>query len=157
VQLEAARVTAEAGREATPILANARRALEEAGRLRREAHATVEEARLRANAQLEAARAEQERMIADLVADAERRRAELEAESTRLETAINDLRAEWSGLAADALARLDAIALEASSSPEEDGSVATTGPGIGDPEENAPEARTGDIATELGSRLSGAP
>jgi hypothetical protein len=116
---EAARLAAEAGREASPILASAHRTLEEAKTLYREAQMTLEQARLQAAAIVEAAQVERQQLIADSVSAASQRRVELDDENRRLGKAIHDLRAEWVSRASDALARLDRIAALAGSTAEE--------------------------------------
>ena len=126
-QRDAARAAADARRETLPVLAQAQRTLEEAGRIHRDAQATIAEAQLQADALLESARAERERLIATAVADAERRRSELEVDNMRLETAIKGLRSEWAGRAATALARLEGIALEPGPPPEQPHPIDTTG------------------------------
>ena len=116
---DAASVIADARRETLPVLAEAQRTLEEAGRLQRDAQAMFAQARLHAGALVESARAERERLIADTLADAEQRRRELERDNVQLETAIKRIRSEWAERAAQALARLDGIALEAGPPPQE--------------------------------------
>ena len=108
----AASIETRARRDAAPILTEAQRALAEARWLRREARGTLEEATQQADAILQQARAERKRLIESSTADAERRRAELEAANMRLETAIKGLRSEWAGRAAEALARLEGVALD---------------------------------------------
>jgi hypothetical protein len=120
---DAAWAVTEARRETAPVLAEAQRALEEAGRLHRDAQATIAQARLQAAALVESTWAQRERLIADTVADAERRRGELEADNVRLETAITSLRSEWAARATEALARLDGIALMAGPPQEEPHSI----------------------------------
>lgn len=112
---EAARLAADAGREASPILATANRTLEEAKALYREAQMTLEQARLQAEALVEAAKIERQQLISDSVSAAAQRRIELDDENRRLGKAIHDLRAEWVTRASEALARLDRIAALAGS------------------------------------------
>lgn len=148
---EASRIAAESGRDASPILGEANRMLEEAKSVYREAQVTLEQARLQAETLVEAARAERQQLVADSVSAAEQRRAELDAENRRLGQAIHDLRAEWMARAGEALARLDRIAQMADSTEEPRELTATS-----DERERAlhPDEAEPDVASDLQSRLA---
>jgi cell division septum initiation protein DivIVA len=145
-QQDAAWAAAEARRETLPVLADAQRILENAERLHRDAQATVAEARLHADALLEAARGEQEQLLAGVAS----RRAELEVDNMRLAAAIKGLRLEWAARAAEALARLDGIGLEAGPSPGEADADRSGALGLGE----RAGSHDRELARDLQSRLS---
>ena len=131
-EADGARILAEARDRVAPILADAERERDEAGRLRREAEATVEGARRQSTTLIEMARAEREQLLADALGDLKLQRAEVEAERARLDKAAKDLRRGWAGFMTEALARLDG--------PVEDG-------------EEVDDSVTGDVVIDLHSRL----
>ncbi len=110
--VEAGAIAAAARRDVTPLLGEAKEALRQASALHHEAVTAVEGARAEAASILDAAKSEREELIAGAVAEATRRRSELELSNARLETAIKGLRTEWAGRAAEALARLEGIAID---------------------------------------------
>lgn len=150
---EAAQIAAEAGRDATPVLAEAHRTLEEARALYREAQQTLERANVQVEALLADAREERRRLMDDSLRAVEERRAELDRENARLGEAINDLRTEWVSRAAEALARLDEIALVAGST-EDRLAIAGVHEEVDDRPADRSDAASDDVALDLHSRLS---
>jgi len=153
---EAESVLSQAQSDTLPILTDARRTLEEAGRLHDDARAIVERAHSEAHAVLSAARAERERLVAESVGEAAQRRAELEVENLRLETAIKSIRTEWAGRAAEALARLDGIGVESGPDPADTPSVVTARAGHGPSQAGSTgTSQKSDVVDDLRSQLPG--